>query len=102
MSKQHTRGPWEMPSKPYIAGDTGEGAVFSGGDWEIVPPLGESGPVAVVSGEANAKLIAAAPVLLEALQSLVGVSPLGSETPLWRERESVVTRARAAIAKATE
>jgi hypothetical protein len=86
-----------MPSKPYIAGDTDEGAVFSGGDWEISPPLGESGPVAVVSGEANAKLIAAAPELLEALKDAEAEIACAA-----RSNTYVLEKVRAAIAKATE
>jgi len=69
--EKHTPGPWEMPLHPYIQQSDGEGANFSDGDWEIVPPLGEAGPVAIVNSEANALLIAAAPELLEALRSLL-------------------------------
>lgn len=66
--REPTPGPWKMSDGPYIVRITGEGSVFSGGDWSIFPPPGESGPVAVVNGEANACLIAAAHELLAALK----------------------------------
>lgn len=40
-------------------------------EYGIYPPLGESGPVALVAGEANARLISAAPDLLAACEALV-------------------------------
>lgn len=49
--------PWEMPAHGYVIDTTGEGYNFSGGDWDITPPLGESGPVAIASTRANAELI---------------------------------------------
>ena len=61
-----TPGPWEAPTAPYQRID-GDGVNFSGGDWEVVPPLGESGPVAITNCEANARLIAAAPEMYELL-----------------------------------
>jgi len=60
---KHTPGPWETTERPYIVKDD-EGDIFSGGDWYIYPPLGESGPVALASSQANAHLIVAAPDLL--------------------------------------
>jgi hypothetical protein len=49
--------------------------------------------------EANARLIAAAPELLEALQLVV--DKLGSDFELYREQQFAIDTARAAIAKAT-
>lgn len=49
-----------FPSAPY------EGELSD--EWGIYPPLGEAGPVALVAGESNAKLIASAPDLLAALE----------------------------------
>lgn len=60
MSKsEHTPGPWGSGVKPYIVPSTGEGDNFSDGDWNIFPPLGEAGPVAIVNSEANAVRIVA-------------------------------------------
>ncbi len=52
-----------FPNAPY-EGDLDD-------EFGIYPPLGESGPVALVAGEANARLISAAPDLLEACELLV-------------------------------
>ncbi len=62
---KHTPGPWEMPNHAHQS-DGNDGPNFSGGDWEVLPPLGESGPVAICSTESNARLVAASPELLEA------------------------------------
>ena len=97
---EHTPGPWEPSSGPYIVGATGEGAMFSGGDWNIFPPYGESGPVAVVNGGENARLIAAAPDLLEALEDLISDAELQMNNPSHHMPFSL-PKARAAIAKAT-
>lgn len=67
----HTPGPWETTGKPYIETSTGEGAMFSQGDWYVYPPLGQSGPIAVFSSETDARLGAAAPELLEIVRDLV-------------------------------
>ncbi len=100
---KHTPGPWVI--------GTSEGRVLSRWDgigyWEIANATvtdfrGDSGEVYFAGGaqEANARLIAAAPDLLEALEAMVAdwgklasvVKPLGEESSL--------RKARAAIAKA--
>ena len=102
MSAQHTPGPWELGSK---SRDT----EFLDDEWEISIcganeidcPL-----IAMVSNlslsddeaDANACLIAAAPELLEALQSLVDMDVAYQRGPKVAE---AVESARAAIAKAT-
>lgn len=80
----HTPGPWEtslhqkgrtigrpqcwtinrheFPDHPY------EGQLED--EWGVYPPLGESGPVALVAGEDNARLIAASPKLLAVAETL--------------------------------
>ena len=85
----HTPGPWEA-CEP---GDYGD---YHG---QCVVILGDDKRVAVVLGEdeeavANARLIAAAPHLLGALQELLGCDK--TQTSI-----GAVMRARAAIAKAT-
>ncbi len=91
----HTPGPWEMADSAYKTSD-GEGTIFSDGDWHIFPPLGELGPIAVVGGEANARLIAAAPELLRDLEEAIeGLDEV------WEDCHSVkVARFKATIAKA--
>ena len=69
MSAKHTPGPWEYPEHAYILSGSDDGPNFSGGDWEVLPPLGESGPVAICSSRENDRLIAAAPDLLEACKA---------------------------------
>lgn len=93
MSAQHTPGPWQAyriekkgPGLPYtpVAAKTLLAKVYSEafGDYE--------------QSEANARLIAAAPDLLNALQYIVGCS-----APMTRQQEECWPVMRAAIAKAT-
>lgn len=59
----HTPGPWTCGAL-FTWSNPDDGA-FSGGEYNIFPPLGETGPVAVVNpNESDARLIAAAPRLL--------------------------------------
>ena len=67
MTDKHTPGPWEMPAGP---ADKNISDIFDVGDYNVYPPLGEAGPVAIVAGEANAHLIAAAPAMLTMLREL--------------------------------
>ena len=105
MTAQHTRGPW-------IACRHGDYGDYDGKCRVI---LGEGGDIrtAVVLGfdtpenEANARLIAAAPDLLEALQAAVecGMVPISSVSDGGASRHSrqvqVADMIRAAIQKAT-
>jgi len=75
VSAKHTPGPWEYPEHAYILSGSDDGPNFSGGDWEVLPPLGESGPVAICSSRENARLIAAAPDLLDALKLAAIITP---------------------------
>jgi hypothetical protein len=80
-----TPGPWETSTKPhdkslgpignpkqwrYVQHNFPE-APYEGelsDEWGIYPPMGEAGPVALVAGESNAKLIAAAPTMLDLMK----------------------------------
>lgn len=95
MSK-HTPGPWAMP-------DSGKGRISkvgANGGWDGLIATADCGDYARSKSEglANARLIAAAPELLEACQALIAYCdknpPMGDS--LWS-----VQQMRAAIAKAT-
>lgn len=102
--EQHTPGPWAI--KPMI--DEDQVGIFSGpgasrGDWGGGYAGGSPRYVAVADKRdtpaetlANARLIAAAPELLEALEALLSYDNLGAY-----DRATVRQQARAAIAKAT-
>jgi hypothetical protein len=84
---KHTPGPWGFVGE-ILTGPRGlKLGTFSEG-----PGLG-------YAADANARLIAAAPELLEALQLVV--DKLGSDFELYREQQFAIDTARAAIAKAT-
>lgn len=92
----HTPGPWLLDGDKIctnrdneIARITRYGAWFDAGT-----PYGLKNPI----GDANARLIAAAPDLLAALEVLVW--QLDRTDGLVEELESMVTEAKAAIAKA--
>jgi len=53
---EHTPTPWDHSSL-CVEEATGEGQLFSAGDVHVFPPYGEAGPVATVSGLANAAFI---------------------------------------------
>lgn len=65
-----TPGPWEIGKRHILSDGSGDGFNFSGGDVEIFPPLGEAGPIAIVSDDANARAIAAAPQMWELLRKI--------------------------------
>lgn len=85
----------EFPDFPY------EGTLND--EWGVYPPLGHSGPVALVAGADNARLIAAAPDLLEALRGMVsafGDITITVDGVVQPETDPEIIAARAAIAKA--
>ena len=99
MSAKHTPGPWAFSrsdnfgdARFYVAQQ--DGAPYTPNYSDVATLIAET-----VSGErvsiqeANARLIAAAPELLEALQEMVEIA---------ESQGHIVKRARAAIAKATE
>lgn len=80
---KHTPGPWEIREGTY-----GHASTY---DWQIVNKDGEY--VCDGDGEANARLITAAPELLDALQAVLDYGSMTGAS--WIE-----DKARAAIAKA--
>ena len=91
MTTKHTPGPWA------IRDDNEDGAVSIVGSSQIV--LARVRTATVEPGDANARLIAAAPELLDALQSMVSQFP-EAELRADPDLHASVKRARAAIAKA--
>ena len=88
---QHTPGPWKA-----IAA-----AVYAGRPLSTVVVSGDHGRLSADEAEANARLIAAAPELLEACkQMLAALDQLHREG--LREYHPIADDTRAAIAKATQ
>lgn len=100
-ASKHTPGPWHMDPEEITSG------------FRIVPKIGDRGLAVAIqrdaapaipgsgidraTAEANARLIAAAPELLEALEEMVKAG----EFEDWDGRCDCIAVARAAIAKAT-
>ncbi len=100
MSAKHTPGPWVIECAPCDGHSAAAYYIFGGGKRRAVAHIKRS---TVQPMEANARLIAAAPDLLEALVVLVNEKAdymrrnnLGDP-----EREGATKQARAAISKAT-
>lgn len=94
MSK-HTKGPWKAVYMPE-----------EGGDHVIIAASGISVALSIggtASEIPNARLIAAAPELLEALEDLITVTSILEPTCLGDEgaKDNAIYLARSAIAKAT-
>lgn len=92
---KHTPGPWAMP-------DSGQGRISkvkANGGWDGLIATADCGDYARSRSEglANARLIAAAPELLEALQGILSCVSVRIDDP----RIEKFDAARAAIAKAT-
>jgi hypothetical protein len=100
MTAQHTPGPWKVKA--------GTNAVLAGRK-QICSHVNAASalPVNMLEdqeiAQANARLIAAAPELLDALQELTQIASVLEATCLGdsRAKENRMDRARAAIAKAT-
>lgn len=109
----HTPGPWHVEPVTNEDGDQFWSDDWNGKVWCVCHPQTECDATTVVEwiNEADARLIAAAPDLLEALQELVGEELCGDRNPDNAKRETdfyrpvfswaMRHRARAAIAKAT-
>jgi hypothetical protein len=115
MAAQHTPGPWTADDGDGryfgVAGDDGEMVAYLVEPQEpmrvnLLPYDPEGGPDGYRFWErhkANARLIAAAPEMLEALESINRMASPGHRTldDMIRDFGFIVDRARAAIAKAT-
>lgn len=107
MSAQHTPGPWAEGDcqNDWSADNDGENT------WTEIVAAGRPDPIClVVEGaawgrddilDANARLIAAAPELLEALQAMTHGLPDLLESIGYSDEEDMIGKALAAIAKAT-
>jgi hypothetical protein len=105
---KHTPGPWKAQPREFP-----EGQWFLEGQWEVVSTcenerlIAEAAPhIDSDSEEANARLIAAAPELLEALVGLMRVMPVlpadaKTVRGIEQQYDAAHRAARAAIAKAT-
>jgi hypothetical protein len=104
---KHTPGPWKL-SHGGLPGDSGFSIVSNNAEAENVKVAAECWPCTIVSEDhrqelfANARLIAAAPELLESLRKAVARYEATLATCPHRDetREELIA-ARAAIAKAT-
>lgn len=97
---KHTPGPWSADFHP---GEPITAAIQPGrrqDEWRINPPVGDmSNGVSIVASvhgpnmARNARLIAAAPDLLEALQGLVAMTEGKGQTDCWDIARAAITRA---------
>ena len=94
MSK-HTPGPWSVDGEVIRGDEQSNGSVSVACILDGAYPYGRR---AGKSARANARLIAAAPELLEALNNLLSACDLPGDRD--REIEQAIPHARAAIAKA--
>jgi len=102
MPTQHTPGPWKV-AEAFINNQPNR-LFVSEGKWggKNIADLGEADE----ANNANARLIAAAPELLAALQSLIQYLPeediYYEDASSYRQIQRAVERAEAAIARATQ
>ena len=94
---KHTPGPWEFGPSHSSTGLAGQLVVRPAGEFPHGEWVADVGSMYDDHREANARLIAAAPDLLAALQKVVNHADAGTAAILDR----LVEEARAAIAKAT-
>lgn len=95
MSNKHTPGPWTQGTS-----NPGRSCVWLDGNAEPENTMGPDNTWIDCVSEANARLIAAAPDLLEALHLAVKMAETGM-CDFNPHDEYVMNKARAAIAKAT-
>lgn len=100
MSK-HTRGPWAVRVKqPWERGDGGSFAIDAEEWGEMATVYAHCADESADIGQANARLIAAAPDLLHACRLIIENAPLAAD---WLERNDIgaYKQVKAAITKAT-
>ena len=104
MSDEFTPGPYESAIGSYGIGRVKQWTIvrhqfpkypYEGelnNEWGIYPPLGECGPVALVAGEENARLLSAAPDLYAAL---IAVRDSEHKLPagLWEKVNAAILKA---------
>lgn len=101
----HTPGPWHLSrDKRTIFAGTDSAGVLIRGIEQTIPQIayicGNGFGATLQEQEANARLIAAAPELLEALEDALGLLvKIGERTPIY-ESDGQIFRAEAAIRKA--
>ena len=93
----HSIGPWELDGIAIAGSDPRGGDICLMGEPAQYP--GDTARM-LDNWEANARLIAAAPDLLQALVEMVGLDELTRQTMDWPDTAAAIA-ARAAIAKAT-
>ena len=96
MTTKHTPGPWRFVTRATV--HMSEHNIAEVGTWKVCAKQG------AVTTSADARLIAAAPDLLEALEAMLATYECAPEYPTEEESEEmslVDAKARAAIAKAT-
>jgi len=98
---KHTPGPWEWDGRVWQYDEQEEAP------WLVQAPWHDIKSKAVLSGsircntEANARLIAAAPDLLDALRSMLVQFNFNTITGIVHDESAVIVKAREAVAKAT-
>ena len=100
MSAQHTPGPWRLYQGPllYVEADGHLGPIA---ELRSRLDVGYLHPLVAETREANARLIAAAPDLLEACKLIVSAFDALAPASAARNEPMQINAARAAIAKAT-
>lgn len=96
---KHTPGPWKYSADFSENGDRYTDFSIYAGDMNVIGACGSCG-LPTICSEANARLIAAAPELLEALSSLTAVLGLKPKELSLQALQEAYDIARAAIAKA--
>jgi hypothetical protein len=100
MKTHHTPGPWQVRIRPYHEVDS---LIIEGPHSELIA---DAGPTRTNENDANARLIAAAPELLAALEHLRGCISIHADAPRFNAKAFQVAAAldgaRAAIEKATD
>lgn len=100
----YTKGPWEIAGNEHAHTIIGEKYVVAD---VFVPAEGCESPESEEEAEANARLISAAPDMLEALEAITPIASFGADyfeskglMDFWRNALEAIEQAQKAIAKA--